>query len=643
MPGITVVSVDPLNAEVGVYRNRPATVRMQNADSTDYTKVETSQADFAAGTLTDVRARTSDDLVLGYALEASSCISLNGTSSYGTIAANAALEVGTGDFTIELWIRPSAIGTNQRQLWSERTDDSNYLECDIQTNGKLHLEAATGGATRVLINGLTVLQPDTIYHVAFVVSRSSAALCKVYLNGVNDTSGTPTTGTTDLTLNQDVIIGRWTSGTPLYFAGKIDEIRLWKAARTQSEIQATMYYELAGNESNLAGYWKCNEDTGSAVDDGSPNSNTLNLTSCSWSTLIWLTADTYLASGNRISPAYSIATVGKIGGTRIEWDATLPASTSLTIKVSKDGAAWSAACTNGGAMPGFAEGDTAGDVYVKAELATTDISSTPVLSEVRLIFRPVMPELVEIVVNGVSCTVANGGLTYWNTAKYAAGVIVDCYEDVYFATLLPWWGYGLESVDLVVKHDSLEKSATTFDTEQLERFWANGYAKWQASAIGGVYDGPMAGFGHYFVSTIEPWLIRGEFHYNVQGAPRGAFDAYYWVAHAFSMDTPASGIVGQPCPSDTPASGIVQGWTPSDTPASGIVQGWMRHDYPASGIAGVRVVKDEPASGIAGRRVQSDTPGSGVVYQVNANNTIELRVLSVEEAAALAELGISFE
>jgi hypothetical protein len=69
----------------------------------------------------------------------------------------------------------------------------------------------------------------------------------------------------------------------------------------------------------------------------------------------------------------------------------------------------------------------------------------------------------------------------------------------------------------------------------------------------------------------------------------------------------------------------------------------MRRDYPASGIAGVRVLKDEPASGIVGRRTQSDTPGSGVVYQVNLNNTIELRVLSVEEAAALAELGISFE
>ena len=314
------------------------------------------------------------------------------------------------------------------------------------------------------------------------------------------------------------------------------------------------------------------------------------------------------------------------------------------MKVSKNGSDWTTVA-RGDHLALWNEGDdlAAENLYIKEELATTDVSLTPRVTEVRVIFRPVDPSLVDIVVNGISMTVANGGLTYWNTAVYSGGLIVDYHEDIWFATLLPWWNYGAATVDLVVNVAEVERSATTFTTEEFESFWANGYSKWMANALGGAYDGAMGGFGHYFVSTIEAWLIRGEFHYNVQGAPLGAFDAYYYVAHVFAMDIPASGIVGEPCPSDTPASGIVQGWTPSDTPASGIVQGWMRRDYPASGIAGLRVLKDEPASGIVGKRIQSDTPGSGVVYEVNANNTIELRVLSVEEAAALAELGISFE
>ena len=611
MPGATVISVDPLDGEVGVSRNRPAIVRIQNAESHDYAVTETTQAHFGAGTLVTVVPTVSGTLIL---------LPLG---HYDTFESDAIGSVPAGwtrlagaTFTVESIDGQKAVKrTNGSDGWDYLRWEDGYQRTDFELTGDFRV--ASGNVDPRIRFRIDDDVEDT-YELRFNAHGSEIYFMKIVAGGAETDIGARVakTYTTNIWYSFRLLVEGTSLKARMWLRGA-SEPETWDLDRTDSSITAQGYIALAAWYSG--DFW---------FDNLSLNGGSYN----------------YEASGSRVSEAYSVASIDKFGAARIEWDAALPANTTLVIKISKNGSSWTTV-ESGDLIALWNEGDDlAGEViFVKQELATSDISATPVLSEVRLVFRPVMPELVEVLVNGVSHTLANGGLDHWNTAKYSGGAIVDCYEDVYFATLLPWWDYGAETLDLVVNYNSVEKSATTFDTEQSESFWANGYAKWQANAIGGAYDGPMGGLAHYFVATIEPWLLRGEFHYNVQGAPIGAFDAYYYVAHVFAMDAPASGIVGEPCPSDTPASGIVEGWTPSDTPAAGIVQGWLRRDYPGSGVAGLRVVKDEAASGIAGRRVKTDTPASGVVYEVNANNTIELRVLSVEEAAALAALGISFE
>ena len=46
------------------------------------------------------------------------------------------------------------------------------------------------------------------------------------------------------------------------------------------------------------------------------------------------------------------------------------------------------------------------------------------------------------------------------------------------------------------------------------------------------------------------------------------------------------------------------------------------------------------ASGIAGLPLAEDTPGSGAVYEINDRNALDVRVLTVEEAAFLDGLGL---
>jgi hypothetical protein len=58
-----------------------------------------------------------------------------------------------------------------------------------------------------------------------------------------------------------------------FFDGKIDEVRIWEVARTQTEIQGYMNQSLTGEEDGLIGYWRFDEGTATTVNDASINSN----------------------------------------------------------------------------------------------------------------------------------------------------------------------------------------------------------------------------------------------------------------------------------------------------------------------------------------------------------------------------------
>jgi len=49
------------------------------------------------------------------------------------------------------------------------------------------------------------------------------------------------------------------------FSGKMDELRLWRQARTQSEIRENIYLPLSGNETGLVSYWQFNTGNGTAL------------------------------------------------------------------------------------------------------------------------------------------------------------------------------------------------------------------------------------------------------------------------------------------------------------------------------------------------------------------------------------------
>ena len=86
----------------------------------------------------------------------------------------------------------------------------------------------------------------------------------VFVNGTAIKGG-PFSG--NLSIDEsELVIGRgdpdYSSGE--YFHGAVDEIRIWKVARSQPEIQATMSDFISGKEPGLVAYW--NFDDGTAQD-----------------------------------------------------------------------------------------------------------------------------------------------------------------------------------------------------------------------------------------------------------------------------------------------------------------------------------------------------------------------------------------
>ena len=104
----------------------------------------------------------------------------------------------------------------------------------------------------------------TWVHLAFVADTQT----RLYVNGVLQDSNP---NTINLPLGR---LGYDSSGDADYMRGTLDEVRLWKVARSQAQIQANMNRTLSVPQSNLIAYWRFDEGTGLTTGDSSGTGKT---------------------------------------------------------------------------------------------------------------------------------------------------------------------------------------------------------------------------------------------------------------------------------------------------------------------------------------------------------------------------------
>ncbi len=110
------------------------------------------------------------------------------------------------------------------------------------------------------------IQSNVWTHVAVTKQGNN---WKLYIDGLNSASSQLSSSSTTSTLH----IGCRGVNMDGFFNGKIDEVRMWNIARTQTEIQTYMNNYLEGTESGLTSYWQMNENNGQIVYDLSGNGN----------------------------------------------------------------------------------------------------------------------------------------------------------------------------------------------------------------------------------------------------------------------------------------------------------------------------------------------------------------------------------
>ena len=173
--------------------------------------------------------------------------------------------------TIEAWIKiviPSGYAIAEPNIVSWGAS-ANSVEFRLGISGgtatlQFGIDATgSGGGAWQAIYGSTNINTGNWVHVAVVKNGTTSTL---YINGVSEASGTIDRA---LALSTFDIgnLNEHGSQQNRYFPGLIDEVRIWSTARTQSELQASMNKELAGNESGLAHYYKMLTGNGTTLTD----------------------------------------------------------------------------------------------------------------------------------------------------------------------------------------------------------------------------------------------------------------------------------------------------------------------------------------------------------------------------------------
>jgi len=151
-------------------------------------------------------------------------------------------------FTQEAWIYPTSDNENFHGFLGNQPNGTNQRSPSLWVfqKNRIHAGFGDGENWNSFITG-AVLALDAWNHVAVTFDGTTY---KVYINGL-------------LKHETTAFAGKQPANTPIknigrvdnYFNGRLDEVRIWKRARTLQEIQADMNRRLSGNEADLVGYW----------------------------------------------------------------------------------------------------------------------------------------------------------------------------------------------------------------------------------------------------------------------------------------------------------------------------------------------------------------------------------------------------
>ncbi len=185
--------------------------------------------------------------------------------------------------TVEAWFRTNNKNSNTKQVIYEQGGGTRGLNIYLQS-GRLYAGGWNRRSNESNWSGsweyVTSIQSNQWHHVALTLNGGSTVTnnaLKLYLDGALAISepGSRLWGHNPANIGRTISGSRYHNGTGngFTFNGKIDEVRIWNVARSQSEINAMKDTVLNGDEDYLTAYYNFQENTGGRANDTQTQSN----------------------------------------------------------------------------------------------------------------------------------------------------------------------------------------------------------------------------------------------------------------------------------------------------------------------------------------------------------------------------------
>lgn len=188
------------------------------------------------------------------------CLRFSGATDNATLGTYTA----TVATTFECWFRCTGT-TGASQLFAMHGTLGAWSGMDwileVQASGGVAAELGRGSSQAILATSSGNYLDSLWHHVALVL-QAGAGATKLYVDGALVASATITISAT---INDALRIGSF-AGPTYKFLGEVDEVRLWKVARTQAEIQGAMIGELPSpSGTTLTAYHHLNDASGATA------------------------------------------------------------------------------------------------------------------------------------------------------------------------------------------------------------------------------------------------------------------------------------------------------------------------------------------------------------------------------------------